>query len=255
MPYRILNWDKYQGWKSEQSKRPENAPTYPWLKLHRKTLDSHDFYSIPEQIRWQWFALLCLSDDNGFISEDDDSIAWRLRVKQFDPSVFLGKLLISDGVPMQIRCKSDGDPPRGEEKRGEEKIKPHSSPAAMSVCFDAFWFAYPRKVGKATALKTWSKLKLDSKSNEILEAIARCKNSEQWRKEGGAFVPHPTTWLNRGGWDDNPVTEVAVVAARTSDCACGGSGLLGVGWDKKPCDCPSGAHYREVYARQNGKSA
>lgn len=209
MPYRILHWDKYQGWKSEQKKRPENAPPYPWLKLHRKTLDSMDFFGIPEPIRWQWFALLCLSDDNGTISENDARIAWRLRIKSFDPKPFINNLLepISDGVPMEFRSKPDDDPTRREEKREEEirRDQPHSSAAPKGVRdFDLFWKAFPRKVGKASASKAWRKLNLDAESNKILAAIRRCKDSEQWRKERGQFIPHPATWLNRGGWDDEP---------------------------------------------------
>lgn len=26
--------------------------------------------------------------------------------------------------------------------------------------------------------------------------------SEQWKKDGGQFIPHPTTWLNGDRWED-----------------------------------------------------
>lgn len=161
MPYRILNWDKYQGWKTEQKKRPDSAPPYPWLKLHRKTLDSMDFFGIPEQVRWQWFALLCLSDDNGTISETDERIAWRLRVKVFDSKPFINTLLesISDGVPMEFRCASDVSPTRGEEKRVEEIEKREedkdllSEPIAPAPPDDDLIGYFPLKDGAQWPLK------------------------------------------------------------------------------------------------------
>lgn len=35
-----------------------------------------------------------------------------------------------------------------------------------------------------------------------MQAIAKAKASEQWNREGGRFIPNPTTWLNQGRWDD-----------------------------------------------------
>jgi hypothetical protein len=29
----------------------------------------------------------------------------------------------------------------------------------------------------------------------------------QWTREGGRFIPHPSTWLNQGRWDDEPDPE------------------------------------------------
>ena len=35
-----------------------------------------------------------------------------------------------------------------------------------------------------------------------MTAIGRARVTEQWQKEGGRFIPNPTTWLNQGRWDD-----------------------------------------------------
>ena len=37
---------------------------------------------------------------------------------------------------------------------------------------------------------------------EIIRVIEQQKQSEQWKKEGGQFIPHPATWLNQGRWAD-----------------------------------------------------
>jgi hypothetical protein len=36
----------------------------------------------------------------------------------------------------------------------------------------------------------------------ILAGLDRCKRSRKWSDPD--FVPHPTTWLNRDGWEDEP---------------------------------------------------
>lgn len=66
--------------------------------------------------------------------------------------------------------------------------------------FDSFWKAYPKKKNKLDAQKAFSKVKVPIQT--LLDAIERQKRSEQWKKEGGQFIPYPATWLNRGAWDD-----------------------------------------------------
>lgn len=69
--------------------------------------------------------------------------------------------------------------------------------------FDDFWNAYPKKVDKKRASKVWEKLKPDTELLErILIALAQQKQSEQWKKDGGQFIPYPTTWLNGHRWKD-----------------------------------------------------
>ncbi len=69
--------------------------------------------------------------------------------------------------------------------------------------FLAFWDAYPRKVGKGDAWRTWKKLRPSARTLElILLAVGRQAKSEQWRRDRGQFVPHPATWLNQRRWED-----------------------------------------------------
>ncbi|MDR1630056.1 MAG: hypothetical protein LBS36_07590 [Oscillospiraceae bacterium] len=69
--------------------------------------------------------------------------------------------------------------------------------------FDLFWMAYPKKVGKKEALKAWDKAKVDSALfDKIMTAIGRARATEQWRRDGGRWIPNPSTWLNQGRWDD-----------------------------------------------------
>jgi len=70
--------------------------------------------------------------------------------------------------------------------------------------FDAFWKAYPKKVAKQDAHNAWKKLKPDTDLTfEIIAGIARWKNSDQWVRDDGRYIPHPATWLNGRRWEDD----------------------------------------------------
>lgn len=83
---------------------------------------------------------------------------------------------------------------------------PPISPKGGKDCsdlFNKFWTAYPKHIAKQSAVKAFEKLKPDEKLLEaMLKAIARQKESKQWEKDGGAFIPYPATWLNQRRWED-----------------------------------------------------
>jgi hypothetical protein len=70
--------------------------------------------------------------------------------------------------------------------------------------FELFWQSYPKKIGKLAAQKAFKKLKNIPIEN-ILKAIENQKQSEQWKKENGQFIPNPATWINQGRWDDETI--------------------------------------------------
>jgi predicted phage replisome organizer len=69
--------------------------------------------------------------------------------------------------------------------------------------FDTFWKAYPKKMSKGQAEKTFKKLKVDSELLEkMLSAIELQKDTKNWREEKGKYIPYPSTWLNAKGWEN-----------------------------------------------------
>ena len=86
--------------------------------------------------------------------------------------------------------------------------------------FAEFWVLYPRKVGKQDAIKAFTKLIKTQPDVEKFMATLKAslewwKKQQTWTKDGGRFVPHPATWLNRGNWEDSK--ENSVVSGATGD--------------------------------------
>jgi hypothetical protein len=72
-----------------------------------------------------------------------------------------------------------------------------------SADFLSFYSAYPRKVAKLEAWKAWEKCNGDRPEIAlIINSVERQKNSAQWKKENGQFIPHPATWINKKRWED-----------------------------------------------------
>ena len=68
--------------------------------------------------------------------------------------------------------------------------------------FDQFWQAYPRKQGRKKALSSWQSSTMKPEVQIILNSLELQKKSEQWRKDGGQYIPMPTTWINQERWND-----------------------------------------------------
>jgi len=60
--------------------------------------------------------------------------------------------------------------------------------------FEEFWQAYPKKQDKQDALKSWIRDKPDLAI--ILAALQWQKQSQNWKKDNGQFIPLPSTYLN-----------------------------------------------------------
>jgi hypothetical protein len=74
--------------------------------------------------------------------------------------------------------------------------------------FDQFWKAYPKKIAKPYCKTIWERkgLTLDMVMPALNKAIA----SRDWQKEGGQFIPNPSTWLNQGRWEDEGIDYTAL---------------------------------------------
>lgn len=66
--------------------------------------------------------------------------------------------------------------------------------------FARFWAAYPRKVGKEAARRAFARAA--PSLEQLLAALERQKQTDQWRRDRGRYIPNPATWLSQGRWED-----------------------------------------------------
>lgn len=100
---------------------------------------------------------------------------------------------------------ADTTPPgdRAERKKeGKEGKEGNVLKSTAQNGFPEFWDAYPRKVARKDAEKAWEKAGLSEKLPEVLKAVESQKQSDQWKKDSGTFIPYPATWINQGRWED-----------------------------------------------------
>ena len=128
----------------------------------------------------------------------------------------------ASNVSPHVEDNVSGDPIQIQIQIADTNVRTEvPSPAAPPTpdAFSAFWSAYPKKTGKAAALKTWKRLRpSESLGVAIVAAVATAGQSRQWRE---GYIPNPARWLNEGRWDDEvEVTRPVGIAGAASDWAC-----------------------------------
>lgn len=73
--------------------------------------------------------------------------------------------------------------------------------------FDAFWRAYPRKVAKRAARKAYDRALRETTHEAIMRGLAEFNRHLPSETQ---YIPHPTTWLNQGRWEDEYETAQGV---------------------------------------------
>ena len=82
--------------------------------------------------------------------------------------------------------------------------------------FLEFWTAYPKKVDKKGSERAFKNIKkLKSVFPEIMSALEIQKQSEQWSKNNGQFIPNPTTYIHQERW--TTVTETDEIQTRIKE--------------------------------------
>ena len=67
--------------------------------------------------------------------------------------------------------------------------------------FLEFWELYPRKVDKEGCRKAFKRInKLKEVFPEIIRALEIQRQSEQWTKDNGQFIPYPKTYIHQERW-------------------------------------------------------
>lgn len=69
--------------------------------------------------------------------------------------------------------------------------------------FEEFWAAYPRKMGKQKAITKFKAALKRADAQTIIDGAHRLANDPNLPE--ATFIPHPTTWIERNGWEDEPL--------------------------------------------------
>lgn len=164
------------------------------------------------------FALILMT-----LSQDDESdnllsqkraIAGSIGGKQKVANQAIASFATNEEANEAIATNKNKNKEEEKEEDNKEKEK-RKEKQRLESAFDLFYTAYPRKQAKQDAVKAFMKLAPDEDLlNQMLEALDRQKQSQQWRKDDGQFIPLPATWLNGKRWLDQQQAEVQPMASQ-----------------------------------------
>jgi hypothetical protein len=84
-----------------------------------------------------------------------------------------------------------------------KKVRREEGKTQRSDCadFQEWYSAYPKKVAKEAAAKAYAKAIKSIDPDELL--AASLPRLAELSKREPRYIPHPATWLNSGGWQDD----------------------------------------------------
>ena len=212
------------------------ADQHRWFKLWCSAPSDDHIQTLPPSLRWAWAAFGAYTKLHGSkgevsVSATNRALAAELgvTVEELIPTL---KLLPNvcviesenshDRVSVTwknwVRYQEDTTQAERQrtsraKKRGDENKKrvPPSLRSEWPGEFMKFYGPYPKHEDRAAAEKAWAKLEREAEQNPgllsaIVSAVDRQKLSQNWLKDNGAFIPLPSTWLNKRRWEN----EVAV---------------------------------------------
>ena len=193
MTLRIKNWEKFQHFKDRNP---------PWVKLYRDILDDPEWHELePSAAKILVMLWVVASDDEskqGFLP-DTKKLAFRLRISEKNLCIALSQL---KNWLVQTDISTISDCPRADAPETETETETELRASVMAG-FEQLWDAYPKKKNKGDAEKAWRAVRPDAALiARILEAVEVAKHSDDWRKEGGKYIPYPASWLRAKGWED-----------------------------------------------------
>jgi hypothetical protein len=175
-----------------------------------------------------WCIVEMLYEEGGYLPLEYERITFELRtnyelvksvIHDFSLFNFDEKQLWSDSVLFRLKERSNKSEKakesiskRWEYERNTNVIRQYSSRNTKkkikekdiySEIFLQFYNAYPRKTAKALAWKAWKKHNGNLPPlDDLISKINEFKNTDDWKKENGKFIPHPATWINGKRWED-----------------------------------------------------
>lgn len=185
------------GWFDQQTENG-NAPSVS-KKLLDRLVGVNGFCNLMESVGWMnnqdgEISLPHFERHNGQTAKNRALTAKRVANHKVKSNAESNDAIVSDALPKEEK--------RREDKEQDQKL--------LLERFDSFWKLYPNKVAKPKALASFSKQCKDEQSFlMIMHGLSQHILSEQFVKDDGKFIPHPTTWLNQERYNDEVKPYVA----------------------------------------------
>lgn len=107
---------------------------------------------------------------------------------------------IPNGTPKGIQNGSLTEQNRTEQNRTEQN-------RTAEADFERLWLSYPeaRRGSRASALEAFRvEITSQEDADQAMANLEAWKQSDQWSKDGGQYVPYLCNWLERGIWRTKP---------------------------------------------------
>ncbi len=224
-----------------------------WFRLYSEVVNDPKVQKLPCEDFRAWVNLLCLASENDGKLPPIEDVAFALRMT-LDGARTVVERLSSGGLIDRVSGGADGYhyAPHGWAKRqyksdtSTERVKRFRQRSETvsetppetetdteqrvtkvthiraSDQFDAFWSAYPVKKGKKPAHAAYLKALKETDHGTLVAAVSAQRRWPEWADPG--YIPHAATWLNRGGWTDEPRGSASPHVAGQQNTSSGGRG-------------------------------
>jgi hypothetical protein len=182
-----------------------------WLRDERLSLKSKGLLAqlISHSVGWSMtISALCKANNCGYHTiasciQELESSGYLVRIQQKDDKGRFGETLwfLSDPKLPPLENPTSENPTSENPMHKNTNVKNTKEKNSNPHVFDQFWDLYPRKVGKASARKVFTQLHEGDRA-KAMEGVRKLRQDPNLPPT--EFIPHPTTWLNREGWDDDP---------------------------------------------------
>lgn len=204
-----------------------------WIKFEHATLDKPEVIAMADMLGtsaddvvgkllrvWVWFDKQSRFGDAGSVTESAlmRFIDHHVGSQGFAACMKKVGWLCADGLPNFDRHNGETAKNRALSKNrmkrkryanvtqeaSPEKRREEKTPIVPTGGFEAFWSAYPsaRRIAKSKCLDTWNRGCFESSSSAIVAHVTAMRDTDQWQREAGKFIPSTQTYLNQKRWED-----------------------------------------------------
>ena len=109
-----------------------------------------------------------------------------------------------------IQAKSKQNPSTIQRKEMERKEKEMEGTLSYQSAladererdWEKVWSAFPKRVDEKKARAVY--LESDVSPQRLIDSLADWSQTDEWTRDSGRWIPLPTKWLERGGWNETP---------------------------------------------------